>query len=140
MSKFTLPMSQFKLLIHLAENDIVSLTEVHQLISPIIKKLLLNKHFDFYDEQNIVNVLLDLTCIKREFDKQLTKEIHGIINTVDVTENDIHNDFKNQIRRINAHSNCFLRRNIFLENLQFISNHFRSESRLSFLTKFFYQH
>jgi hypothetical protein len=98
-----------KLLIQLAELHVISLLEVQQRIAFVFKKLFCENIFmEWRDENQILHLLLNLTCLKNEL----------LLNskTEAVTENDIDEAFDKEIQSVDKELALFIKNNYFLTN------------------------
>ncbi|CAF1311602.1 unnamed protein product [Rotaria sordida] len=98
-----------KLLLQLAEVHVISLLEVQQRVAFVFNKLFCeNISTEWRDENHILNLLLNSTCLKNEL----------LLNskTEAVTENDIDEAFDREIQSVDKELALFLRKNHFLTN------------------------
>jgi hypothetical protein len=100
-----------RLLVHLAQSHTVSLLEVHQRLSSIIKKILCENNSQVgYDEKCIFDQLLDLSCFKDDVKRDI---FLGRI----CTENDINEAFQKKVLDLDKNLVLFHESNIPLAAL-----------------------
>jgi hypothetical protein len=97
---------------HLAENDIISLSEVHQKIS-LLQSVSSKAKLEFYKSKLIFDFLSNLSCFKTQ-PTLITKE-----NLF--TEAHIEEEFKKEIQKYDKNSTMFLRGIFYLNKSESIS-------------------